>query len=337
MAKQAQGKTSNNEGIRISLMILNLLRHDIQKTAKDIHLELQELGVEIGLRSVYHRLNMLCDSFPQHIYAIKKSPPFGYKRPSLQKKSSSMSPTEAIAISLADKYLDSILPKFSKNMSPYIAEAEEVLNETYSQKFNDWRSKVSFSSEQFELMPAKTKPEILMQIHLSILESKDLDLMYSSRRKSNKRVALNIIPIGLAHRGRISYVLGYFKDGDRCYLPTNRIFSCEIGDRHVQKHKYTMTDFEKDKILEFSHNQKIKLKLKFNETAGHIFLETPISNTQTIKKSHGHFILEDEVIFTESLFFWLSSFGDNVEIMQPKFLRQRMIDTLKSTLGNYNG
>ena len=98
-----------------------------------------------------------------------------------------------------------------------------------------------------------------------------------------------------------------------------------------------MTDFEKDKILEFSHNQKIKLKLKFNETAGHIFLETPISNTQTIKKSHGHFILEDEVIFTESLFFWLSSFGDNVEIMQPKFLRQRMIDTLKSTLGNYNG
>ena len=46
-----------------------------------------------------------------------------------------MSPTEAIAISLADKYLDSILPKFSKNMSPYIAEAEEVLNEK-NKEFN---------------------------------------------------------------------------------------------------------------------------------------------------------------------------------------------------------
>ena len=333
MAKQSAGKTDTKEAIRSSLMILFLLRSDTSFTVKQIHQKLEDQGVELSERTVYNRLNKLCNDFPQHIKLIKGMPN-GYRRPTNMQKNSFMTPSEAIAITLADKYLDSILPKFTKNMSLYLDEAEAVLNDTYSKKYKEWRSKVHFSNEQFSLMPAKSDPEVLLQIHLGILENKDLHINYFSRKK-NKNINLNIVPVGVAYRGRLTYILGYFYEGDMCWLPINRINRCKIGDRIIDQHKYQLKDFENEKILEFSYNKKINLKLKFNKKAGHIFTETPISPKQKITEKANYLIIEDEVIFTEGLVFWLSSFADNVEVMQPKFLRQRIIDAVKSTLEIY--
>ena len=180
----------------------------------------------------------MCDQFPQHIEVDKRMPPYGYKRPLTYKKNSSMSPSEAITIVLADRYLESILPRFNKNMSPYLDEAKEVLDETYSKKYKDWNSKVNFSNEQFSLIPAKIDPEILMKIHLAILESKDLHLDYISRKKNSKKIKFNVIPVGVAHRERLSYLLGYFPDGDMCYLPLHRIKACKTGDKIFESHKF---------------------------------------------------------------------------------------------------
>ena len=335
MGQQAKGKTETKEAIRTSLMILNMMRPDIQKTANDIHKELTNEGVELSQRTIYHRLNLLCNYFPQLIVVNKRMPPYGYKRPTNIKKNSSMSPSEAVAISMADQYLNTILPKFSENMSSYLLEAVDVLNETYSQKYQNWLKKVSFSQEQFSLMPAKIDPIVLMNIHLAILGNKDLELVYNSRKKGNKKVEFNVVPVGIAHRGRLSYLLGYFPDKERCYLPINRIISCNEGDKLISKYDHSLKDFEKDKILEFSHKEKIKVKLKFNKNAGYIFKETPISKTQKITEKGEFVLIEDEVIFTESFFFWLCSFGNNVEVMQPAFLKKRLIDTLKSALDNY--
>ncbi len=333
MGKQSQGKGTTKETIRVSMMILSLLRSDSSKTIKQIHNEILELGVDIGERAIRHRIKALCDDFPQHIKIIEGMPN-GYRRPNVTSKNSFMTPSEAIAITLADKYLDTILPKFSKNLAPYLVEAEAVLDDTYSRKFKEWRAKVNFSNEQFSLMPAKADPDVLMNIHLGILENKDLHLNYFSRKK-NKNINLNIVPVGVSYRGRLTYLLGYFYEGDMCWLPLNRVNKCKIGDRIITNQKFKLKDFEDEKILEFSYNKKIKLKLKFNKKAGHIFKETPISPKQRITETANYSIVEDEVMFTEGLVFWLCSFADNVEVMQPKFLRQRIIDSVKSTLEIY--
>ena len=47
---------------------------------------------------------------------------------------------EAVAISMADQS-QYILPKFSENMSSYLLEAVDVLNETYLKKYQNWLKK----------------------------------------------------------------------------------------------------------------------------------------------------------------------------------------------------
>ncbi len=57
--------------------------------------------------------------------------------------------------------------------------------------------------------------------------------------------------------------------------------------------------------------------------AGAHLFETPLSKKQKISETKdGFFMIEDDVTDNMELRYWIRSFGDEVEVIQPKSLRE---------------
>ena len=69
-------------------------------------------------------------------------------------------------------------------------------------------------------------------------------------------------------------------------------------------------------------DEKISITLKFSSFAGGHLIETPISKSQKIKKTKdNYYLVSDEVIDDSELRWWIRAFGDEVEVIKPKSLR----------------
>ena len=70
--------------------------------------------------------------------------------------------------------------------------------------------------------------------------------------------------------------------------------------------------------------------------AGAHLFETPLSKKQTIKETRdGYFMVEDEVIDNMELRYWIRAFGDEVEVVQPKILRDEFTKLSKRLRKKY--
>ena len=73
-------------------------------------------------------------------------------------------------------------------------------------------------------------------------------------------------------------------------------------------------------------NKKIKLVIKFSQSAALHLRETPLSEDQKLKDmKDGRVELKATVMLTWQLRWWLLGFGAQVEVIRPKFLREEFV------------
>ena len=175
-----------------------------------------------------------------------------------------------------------------------------------------------------QLNPAKIDRKILTEIHVALWDGRALKVLYLSRnRKEPKEYVLH--PGGLVYRGRVSYLVGSFEGNQEkiIYLPLHRFKKAKILDDYSD---HRDTDIRKlsAEILGFQVNpNKVKVALKFTKFAGTHLFESPLSDNQKISTTKDGFLMvEDQVTADMELRFWIRSFGDEVEVIKPKSLRE---------------
>jgi predicted DNA-binding transcriptional regulator YafY len=299
---------------------------------KHIHQKLMELGFDVSLRTVERDMKILPDIFPQHVYVNDISKPYGYKLPKGGRKLSGMSPEEAVCLQLAFDYLNPLLPNGSLDpIAPYLKEAEVILEMQQSSKMKNWKNKVLTLNEGFNLQPAIIKEGILSTIHKALWAGTTIKAAYTSKNKK-KPSEYVLHPCGLVYRGRISYLVCSFdNDTDKfIYLPLQRFQSVEIGDEYSAHRDKNVRTVAKDLVGFRLKRDKIKIALKFSLYAGSHLYETPISDTQKISSTKDGFLLvEDTVNDDMELRFWIRAFGDEVEVIKPKSLRNEFTQLSK--------
>ena len=250
-----------------------------------------------------------------------------------------MNPTEAICLELAFSFLNPILPKKTLDpINPYLKEADAVLNENHAKKYKNWKDKVLTINEGLQLQSANVTQKVINNIHEALWDEKVVIAKYQSR---TKKYADNykIHPAGLVYRGRIIYLICSFDDNPNkiVYLPLQRFKSIEIlPEEESFHHGKKVSNLVKD-LLGFKLNdKKLKVKLKFSKMAGAHLFETPLSKKQTIKETRdGFFMVEDEVIDNMELRYWIRAFGDEVEVVRPKTLRDEFTKLSKRLRKKY--
>ena len=121
------------------------------------------------------------------------------------------------------------------------------------------------------------------------------------------------------------------------YLPLQRFKSIEILQEEKSFHQgKKVSNLVKDLLGFRLNDKKLKVKLKFSKMAGAHLFETPLSKKQSIKETKdGFFMVEDEVIDNMELRYWIRAFGDEVEVVQPKMLRDEFAKLSKRLRKKY--
>ena len=331
-------KVSSTEAIRRGFSILGSVSRS-PMSSRDIFRRLYDDGFNVSIRTIERDLSRLPDIFPSLIEVDDRSKPFTYRQPVNARKYSAMNPTEAICLELAFSFLNPILPKKTLDpINPYLKEADAVLNESHAKKYKNWKDKVLTINEGLQLQSANVIQKVINNIHEALWDEKVVIAKYQSR---TKKYADNykIHPAGLIYRGRIIYLICSFDDNLNkiVYLPLQRFKSIEIlPEEKSFHHGKKVSNLVKDLLGFKLNNKKLKVKLKFSKMAGAHLFETPLSKKQTIKETRdGYFMVEDEVIDNMELRYWIRAFGDEVEVVQPKILRDEFTKLSKRLRKKY--
>jgi len=332
-------KVSSTEAIRRGFSILGTVSR-APMSSRDIFQRLYDEGFNISIRTVERDLSRLPDIFPSLIEVDDRSKPFTYRQPINARKYSAMNPTEAICLELAFSFLNPILPKKTlAPINPYLKEADAVLNEQHAKKYKNWKDKVLTINEGLQLQSANVSQRVINNIHEALWDEKVVIAKYKSRTKKFAD-SYKIHPAGLVYRGRIIYLICSFDENSEkiIYLPLQRFKSVEILHEEKSIHQDKKVSSLVKDLLGFKlNNKKLKVKLKFSKMAGAHLFETPLSKNQSIKETKdGFFIVEDEVVDNMELRYWIRAFGDEVEVIQPKTLRDEFVKLSKRLRKKYD-
>ncbi len=148
-------RTSTSESLVVAFELLKRIPRSHHVTARELHRQLNEVGIARELRTVQRSLEMLCEHF--EILRDDRTKPYGYRwnkgadEISLPKLSS----VDALLLSLAQEHLKYLLPaNLTSSLEVFFQEAKYQLNPTTgSLKDREWLKKVAVVSETLPLLP----------------------------------------------------------------------------------------------------------------------------------------------------------------------------------------
>lgn len=324
MSYENMSKTGNTEAVRRGFHILEMMS-DRPKTHSQIHERLiNNYGIEVSIRQIERQMWTLTDIFPTRIEVDDTKKPYTYKLPVNHRKFSNMSPMEAVCLQLAFDYLFPLLPNKSMDpMKPYLREAEATLKQNSAAQMRNWKNKVLTLNEGLQLEPAKVNNKVLQNIHAALWDGNTVSAMYMSKNKAFPS-QYELHPAGLVYRGRISYLVCSFANDTKkiVYLPLQRFQNIKLLDGKSAHRNKKIKNLAKD-LMGFKLNpDKIKVELKFSKMAGSHLYETPLTKDQDIRVTKDGFLKVKATVTDDmELRFWIRAFGDSVEVLKPKRLR----------------
>ena len=300
---------------------------------------LKEKGYDASLRTIQRDLVRL--SITHRLVndmEDKGSKPYGWSfhESSESKGMAAMDPIEALTLSLAQEYLEPLLPgRYYNRLKIFFDRAKGVLAiKAKDQDVKNWRNRVRVVPQWQKLIAPPINDEAENAIYEGLLVGQQLKVKYQ-KRGANKPETRTVNPLGLVLHGvvhRLICTMAEDPENPR-HLPIHRFKDAEWNGNDITEPK----DFNIDKFIEEENigflmsNKPLKLEVIFDEFAGFHLHETPISMDQKLTSlKKGKLKLKATVPDTSQLRWWLLGFGSQVEIIKPKRLRQEFIQTAKS-------
>ena len=300
---------------------------------------LEEEGYQVSKRTIERDLNSLSLVFP--IKCDDRNKPFGWSFMGNDVLDiPSMDIPVALSFSLVSHFLQPLLPRSSReHLEPHFKQAAKVLKNTEKSGQGKWLTKIRILHRGQKLIPVNISPEILDTVYEALLTDKRINIKYQANEDSEIK-EFEVNPLGLVFRDATVYMVSsLWEYDDLKQLVLHRIKKATISE----KEKRSPEGFSLDEYIDsgefgFKVNEKpIKLKVLFDEVAANHLKETRLSEDQVIKQQKdGCVLLEATVLNTLELRWWLMGFGDQVEVVKPKRLRDEFLAMAKSLVNKYS-
>jgi len=320
--------------LRQVLILQKLPRFPLKKTTRELQSYLQANGFgRLSLRTVQRDLQQLSLRF-----GLIEVPGSGRGNegagwafaPDAKVLAGGLDSTAALALLFAERYLTGLMPQaMLEHLNPWLDEARRQLNAQTEGQHRGWASKVRFMPRGMPLTPATVAPGVLETLQQALLENRQIMATY--RGKEEQRIH----PLGLIHRGRITHLACTFFDYEDVRLTdVHRFESASLLDKTARSPAgFDIDEWLTSGVLDWPVGQEktVVLKLRFSDHAGHHLLETPINaSQQTEDCGEGCLHVSATVADTMELRWWLLGFGEQVEVISPKPLRQWFAGNAKS-------
>jgi predicted DNA-binding transcriptional regulator YafY len=330
---------SNETMYRQWLMLSHIPRYPRRVSVPELENFLAGEGYNVDTRTIQRDLNKLSISFPLSNETEGKKNYWFWIEESAVIDLPGMEPVTALAFDMAESYLLPLLPKATLNLlTPYFQRAKEVLNNQVDTSLNSWPEKVAVIDKGPTLLNPGIPMDIQQTIYQAVLEERCINASYKGRDKDERDYYIH--PLGIVSRMGVIYLIcTLWNYGNIKQFALHRFTHAEILDDKAETPEgFSLNEYvSQDKEFSYTESKKpIVLEALFDKrTAGHL-AETPLSEDQTLSETDdGRMLLNATVLNSLELKWWLQAFGDNVEVLAPKELRQKFTALSKSLTGLY--
>lgn len=318
--------------------MLRLIPREPKKTSThQLMTQLKTEGFETTQRTIQRDLNDLAEFFPDLISdGNKDMAGWSWKKGGDLLSFPAIDPPVAFTLKLADTFLSQLMPPAVTDLlDPFRKASEKVLSSTGRSNLSKWQEKVQILPRTQQLIPAKIKPEVLRTIYTALLEGKQFNGHY--KRRDDDVASYDFNPLGIVYRESVIYLVATLWDYDDVkQFALHRFKKVEEIDTPKRRIKgFKLTEYVKEGNFDSNNDKTLKLKALFKNTGSHL-LETPLSKDQkiTIKKD-GRYLVSATVKDSLQIRWWLLAFGDQVEVLKPKSLRDEFSTICKNMYNTY--
>lgn len=322
------------------VMLTKIPRYPRKITVPQLKSILLGEGYTVDTRTIQRDLNKLSSQFPLNCDTEGRKNHWFWIEDAAIADLPGMEPVTALTFEMAESYLKPLLPQATLALlQPYFSRARSVLNEHSDSKLHSWPDKVAVIERGPVLQKPTINPDLQQAIYQALLEEKAIDAHYLTKT-SNAAKEYLIHPLGLVSRMGVIYLICTLWDYDDIkQFALHRFTQAEISPEPFRVNKDFNLQNYIEKQQQFSYPIQlnlIELKVLFSsERAAHL-AETPLSDKQTLTpQSDGKVLLEASVTDTMDLRWWLHSFADSVEVIEPAEMRESFRDIAKRTAKLY--
>ena len=314
------------------LKLLEYLPRQPRKVSpQEIKESLLQSGFEVSIRTIQRDLKTLSAILP--LISDERDKPYGWSwHKDAAGLNPAMDPIEALTFSLAEEYLEPIMPgKSFKRMKVFFERANNVLKEMDKSSIKKWRDNVRVIPQWQTLMTPSINEKAEAAIYEALLKGHQLEVKYLKRGevKADKRT---INPLGIVLQGVVHRLICTMAEDPESprHLPIHRFKSAEWNGNNATSPKgFNLDSFIESQNIGFLVSKKpLSLEVIFEPMAGFHLTETPISKDQILKQlEDGRYLLKVKLPDTSQLRWWLLGFGGQIEIIRPVSLRKEFKET----------
>ena len=325
---------SQETSIRLIKLLTYIPKYPAKRSLSNFKEHLESLGYEVTDRTIQRDLLKLEKYFP--LLCDDRNAPYGWswQEDAKEINLSAMDKVEALSLSLAEKYLEPLMPiENYERIRNLFDRANNTLESSEQSQLKKWRDRVRVLPQSQRLEPPLINQEVQSNIYDALLNGEQLDVQYlkANSKLAKKRTVnpLGIVLMGIVHR-LICTMDPDFKIIR--HLPLHRFKTANAnGETSIEPENFDIDDYLDKESLSFLRTEKkIKIELLFRGNTGFHLSETPVSKDQKYKEEkNGKIRISGTVADTEQLRWWILGFGENVEVIKPKILRDEISNRIK--------
>lgn len=287
----------------------------------------REEGFTIDIRTIQRDLEKLSGIFPLTSEADGKAMRWFWMKNAALFDIPGMDQQTALAFRLASAYLTPLLPLATVNhLQPHFQRAKEILEPKRGAGLSLWPDKVCPIVRGPDLLTPEIKPEVQEVVTQALLQNRQAAVTYRSKEAEQAK-SYSVHPLGLVFRDGIVYLVCTVKDyPDIRHLALHRMTSAELQDAPSRRPAgFTLERYvKKEKFFAYPLNGTlVQLEVLFEKDAAfHLSERTLAKDQRLIPQEDGRVLLQATVRDTLELRWWLLGFGDKIEVVGPKALRE---------------
>ncbi len=320
-------KPGTLETLQFALELLKRIPRHGKISASDLHRQMTEAGWQRDLRTVQRQLDELSQNFD--IDRDDRERPYGYRWKQQARGLSlpGLNEKEALLLALAEQHLANLLPaQVMKSMRPFFQQANATLaaDSEGPRTARQWMDKVRVVSVNQPLLAPDLEASVFDAVSAALYGNFWLDVEY--RNSASRTVSASVMPLGLAQQGTRLYLVCRFRGfDDNRSLALHRIRRAQASTlRFKPPANFDLQTFDDEGRFAFGEGRRIKLRMRIAKGAGLHLLESRLSKDQTVIERDDCYEIVATVTDSAQLKWWLRGFGDEVEVLAPKHLRESL-------------
>lgn len=293
---------------------------------EDIRDRLDKSGFPVDVRTIQRDLNNLSRFFP--IVSDEKRPQkWSWSKDGITFEIPGMDVVAALTLRMAADYMASLLPQVCMNaLEPHMERARAILNTIDNTGLRQWPDKIRTISRTQPLLSPVIPESVLNGVYDGLLKNRQLKGLYQKRIDADPKEFI-VHPLGLVINDAVIYLVATIWDyTDLRILAVHRFLSVEVLNNPAAiPPDFNLDDYIASGAFRMPLMDEgiIRLKVLFDKDAVMHLYESRLADNQVLTdQENGDVMLEAEVLDTWQLRKWLLSFGDQVEVLEPKGLRE---------------